>query len=119
MPKPTPSASQGMTPMDGPYMDTDARIQRVDFHSGEPAIVHLALTVDEAAVLAGLVCRIAPAALTKATGDVRWGNAMSDVSEVLWDFFCRFYDDAIDGFMPKLAVTFDNEAGEQRAATTD
>lgn len=83
----------------------DGYVSRVDFDDGEPSVVHFALPIAQAAVIGRLLAGIAPKAMTDATGDVIWGNALYDAADTFWSFACRFYDDAWNDVIPPVAVS--------------
>ena len=87
-----------------------ARLNATTFDQDERLeTVTLTLTVDEVAVLYRFVGSVAPKAVSDATGDVRWGNALYDVADclsgaVLNRFFEGGADDVLARFLVKVGA---------------
>lgn len=76
-----------------------------------PDSVTVTMTVDEAALLYAFVGRVAPKAVTDATNDARWGNALYDVAECLTgSFFNRFWHDGASEVAPHLGARVGQDA---------
>jgi hypothetical protein len=69
----------------------------------EPKEVTFVMNVDEAALIYAFVGSIAPKAVTDASGDIRWGNALYDVADCLsGSFFNRFWESGAREVAPRL-----------------
>lgn len=85
------------------------RLTNVSFDANEePKEITFVFTVDEAALLYGFVGHVSPKAVTDASGDVRWGNALYDVGDGLSGFFNRFWE----GGAREVAPTLNPRVGE-------
>lgn len=74
-----------------------------------PERLTVEMTTDEAAMLYTFVGRIAPAQVSQATGDVRWGNTLYDMAEcVAGSFFNRFWDEGARAVAPDLSFRIDS-----------
>ena len=84
------------------------RLVNVAFNKDEePAEATFVMNVDEAALLYALTGHISPKAVTDASGDVRWGNALYDVADCLsGSFFNRFWESGAVEVAPKITPHF-------------
>lgn len=77
-----------------------------------PASVTVELTIDEAALLYALTGFVAPLTITEALGDVRWGNAIYDISGCLSDaLFNRFWEGGAEDVIERgrLSITCEDQ----------
>lgn len=73
-----------------------------------PETVTVEMAVDEAALICAMMSPVAPAAVTNACGDVRWGNALSDVYDgLIGGLFNRFWDSGPFTVVPRLDITIE------------
>lgn len=80
------------------------KLVRVEFDADEePETVVFSMTVDEAALVYAFVGRTSPKAVSDASGDVRWGNALYDVADCLsGSFFNRFWESGAAEVAPSI-----------------
>ena len=88
------------------------RLVNVNFDEGEnPKEVTFVMSVEEAALLYTFAGHVSLKAVTDASGDVRWGNALYDVADCLsGSFFNRFRDNGAAEVAPKISPHVGNRS---------